>query len=396
MRLGRILAALTGVMLLWGAAAADTYNAADRTTAFQIKSGRLDETREIFVRTPPNYDPENETYPVVYVLDGEWNFEFVAAYLDFGFDNEIYPEMIVTGVRNVNRNRDYVPRADQYFSDTGEADRFLEFVKEEWIDEISDRYPVSNDRVLIGHSFGGVFTLHALFREPDLFDAHIALGSSAWIADRILFDEASEFFAANPENTSFVYMAVGEGDGGPTVPSSVDLAARFEEEAPETLEWTFEITPKTDHFKNVPSGMHNAFMLYFPAWEFDDEVVARAESGGAAGVDAWFAEKHEALGFRFNPAWFDMGIAALGLSRGENSDAALALMAQMRAHYPENAHVASFSASVFENTGDHQSAEAEYRRAADIAREKGLHPNAIHLDGLERGIARNRDAQSGQ
>ena len=174
-------------------ALADTYDSSERTHAFEVESEALSETREIMVRTPPYYK-DGQRYPVVYVLDGEWNFEFVASYLDYLADNEVYPQMIVTGVRNVNRNRDYVPRKDANFADTGEADAFLEFVKDEWIEEVERDYPASGERIIVGHSFGGVFALHAFFKEPDLFDANIALGASAWIGDRVLFEEANALF----------------------------------------------------------------------------------------------------------------------------------------------------------------------------------------------------------
>jgi pimeloyl-ACP methyl ester carboxylesterase len=301
--------------------------------------------------------------------------------------------MIVTGVKNVNRNRDYVPRKDIYFDDTGEADKFLDFVAEEWIEYVDREFHTTGERILIGHSFGGVFTLHTLFRRPEIFDAYIALGSSAWIADRILFEEAVSFFETSKNSEAFVYMAVGEGDGGPTVPSSADLAELFEERAPESLEWTFKITPKADHFKNFAAGLHDAFMVLFPAWKFEEEVRARGESQGAAGVNAWFDEKRSALGFRFKPAWFDMGVTATALSRDSYGEAALALTAQLRNYYPQNPHVAAFSATVYENLKRFDLAEHEILRAIAIAKEQKLHPNEIHIDQLQRRLDRLRDAQ---
>ncbi len=374
-----------------GPAAAETYGSEKRTREYSIASDALDEKRTIYVRTPPAYDP-SKTYPVVYVLDGEWNFEYVASYLDYMFDNEVYPDLIVTGVRNVNRNRDYVPRADPYFEDTGEAGAFLDFVGEEWISFVEKKYPATGERILIGHSFGGVFTLHALFSEPALFDAYIALGASAWIADRVLFEEAERYFADPQDADAFVYMAVGEGDGGPTVPSSEALAALFREHAPASLDWTFDVTPKTDHFKNFASGMHDAFMALFPAWGFAEEVTSRAKSDGAAGVDQWFSEKEAALGYRFKPAWFDMGVAAISLSNSGAGDAAMQLMENMVRHYPDSPHVAAFAGNVFEQNDRFAAAAAEYERAIEIARERDLHPNVIHLDRLEASAARNRAA----
>ncbi len=380
---------LLGAVALWamlaGGAAANTDDAAARSERFSVHSEVLGETRELLLRRPPGYAGDR-SYPVVYVLDGEWNFELVAAYLDYMADNAIFPPMIVTAVTNVNRNRDYVPRPDPYFTDTGKADDFLAFVEQDWQPAIDKRYPTSGDTIIVGHSFGGVFTLHSLFSGRELFDAYIALGSSAWIADRVLFEEAEAWFKSAPAADSFVYMAVGEGDGGPTVPSSEALAKLFAERAPAELEWYFEITPRTDHFKNVVAGMNEGFMKLFPAWGFVEEVEAAAGSG-ARGVDQWFRTREAELGYRFLPAWFDMGVAATGLAQSGNTEAAIALVRNLRRHQPDNAHVASFAAGIYRAAGDTGNAIAEYRRAIALAEAQGLHPNAMHLDRLRQRLA---------
>ena len=363
-----------------------------------LESEALNETREIFTRTPPDYDPENRAYPVVYVLDGDWNFEYVAGYLGYMFDNRTYPEMIVTGVRNVNRNRDYVPRPDPYFEDTGEADSFLKFVKNEWIEEIEESYSASEERIIIGHSFGGVFALHALFSDPALFDAYIVLGASAWISDGVLVEEAHTYFENPTDADAFVYMAVGEGDGGPTVPSSRALAEVFESSAPESLEWVFDITPKTDHFKNFASGMHDAFMALFPTWGFPDEVLDVARIEGGEGVNEWFNEKRAVLGMRFHPSWFDLGNVAFTLTQEGHGDAAIVLINNLKSYHPQNGYVASFAASVFEMNERYEEALREYERAIEIVTEQELHPNTLHKGSLESGAERMREqlAKSGE
>ncbi len=376
------------VLMAGSTAIADTYDSSQRTHTFAIESDALNETRQVIVRTPPKYNADEKRYPVVYVLDGEWNFEFVASYLDYMADNEVYPQMIVTGVTNVNRNRDYVPRADANFSDTGGADDFLAFVKNEWIKDVEGRYPASGDRIIVGHSFGGVFALHAFFKEPSLFAANIALGASAWIGDGVLYEEADALFEGQKNVDGFVYMAVGEGDGGPTVPSSKQLAEIFKDKAPASLEWTFSITPQTDHFKNVPSGLHDAFMAFFPAWDFHHDVQREAERNGAEGVNDWFDRKRLALGFRFQPAWFDMGVLAMQLARDGRGEAALALIDQLLAFYPQSAYVADFSRAVNETLGRYEIAEGEAERAIALTRAQDLHPNAIHLERLERALDR--------
>lgn len=356
------------------------------TTAFDIESSVLGETRRVLVRLPEGHEP-GRPYPTVYVLDADGQFEWIAAYLGYMARQAVYPPVIVTGVLNVNRNRDFVPRADANYPDTGEAARFLRFVKDEWVPRIEADHGESSGRVIVGHSFGGVFAMYALFSAPGLFDATIALGTSAWVGDGVLMEQARSWFDDEAPNGQFVYMAVGENDGGPTVPSSRDLAALFELHAPNSLDWQYVETPRTEHFLNVVSGGHGGFMALFPSYGFDDELLAAARAGGREAVDAWFQDKEESLGWRFVPSWFDLGVAAMQVAPTD-VDAALAITSSLLRHHPDHANAMSFHAGVLSRAGRHEEAVVSYQRAIALVESQGLHPNRAHLDSLRQGLAR--------
>lgn len=367
-------------------AGADPVDLRERNHVFTLKSSVLDEQREIFVRVPRDYDSE-QRYPVVYVLDGEWNFDLVASYLDYHTNEGLYPALIVTGIRNVNRNRDYVPRADSHFPYTGDADKFLRFVETEWQPLINTRYSTAPQRALVGHSFGGTFALHALFSAPASFDAYIALSASTWVADRVLFDEAAAFFDDYTGKPRFVYMAVGEADGGATVPDGEAMASLFETGAPDSIEWYFDIHPRAEHFLNFTSGMHQGFQRLFPRWQFESELQQAAISGGAEAVTAWFDNKRDTLGWRFRPSWFDIGVAALRLAGAGHHDAAICVIEQLRDYAPEHPHVLAFAGSVYRNAGELERARAAVTRAIEVTREQDADPNIIQLPRLERQLA---------
>ncbi len=381
-RFSQTVLVFTTALLLASTTSAEWQSSANRESTLTIQSKALGEERTVVLRLPARFDA-NKAYPVVYVLDAEWNFEYIAAYLDNMVLNGNYPPMVVTGIVNVNRNRDYVPRSDPHFMHTGEADSFLAFAENEWMPAIESRFSGAEARVLVGHSFGGVFALHTLFTQPELFDAYLAMGSSAWIGGGVLLEEARALFASDATPDAFVWMAVGEGDGGPTVPSSRDLAAVFELEAPPSLEWTFSVTPRTDHFTNFITGTHEAFMALFPAWGFKEELAQSARALGAKGVEDWFAGKQAALDWRFQPNWFDLGVTALGLARDPvTADAALAVTAALRNFYPDNAFIALYSATVYESAQQFELALSETERALALAQAQNLDPNELQLEML--------------
>lgn len=385
---------LMSLLPIDSSAAPDAGSAA-RTTTHIIESKVLGERRVIDVRLPSGY-AAGASYPVVYVLDGEWAFDLVASYVDYHVREGLFPPVIVTAVRNVNRNRDYVAEPDRHFPYTGGAAAFVDFVAEEWRGLIADRYGSDGPNVLLGHSFGGTFTLYALFTRAALFDAYIALSASTWVSERFLFDAAERYFSDHPRaagsaNRRFVYMAVGENDGGPTVPDGKALAAVFEARAPKALEWYFEIHPRTEHFLNFTAGLHAGFQRLFPHWEHDRELMARARADGVAGVEQWFAMQQETLGWRFRPAWFDLGVVALRLRAEDRHAAAVAIVDMLRRWHGRNPNLLAMAGEVYRAAGDLTRAEQVLQLAIEEAIAQREAPNAIQLPRLERALERVRE-----
>ena len=60
----------------------------------------------------------------------------------------------------------------------GGAAVFLDFMEKELVPYVETHYPVTNFRTLIGHSYGGLFTIYALSERPTLFHYYLAIDPS--------------------------------------------------------------------------------------------------------------------------------------------------------------------------------------------------------------------------
>src|SRR5689334_9524456 len=79
-----------------------------------IYSDILKEKRAIQVVLPKNYKSESpEKYEVMYVLDGEWNVQFMANTQQFTQDEAFMPPIILVAIFNTDRNRDFLPTHSQ-------------------------------------------------------------------------------------------------------------------------------------------------------------------------------------------------------------------------------------------------------------------------------------------
>lgn len=160
-------------------------------TRHSIYSEVLGEQRRIHVFLPAgvgNADTSKH-YPVLYLLDGDYHFHSVTGLLHQLADNGMCPEMIVVAIPNTDRSRDLTPtrsmelpngKTAPFLKTTGGAENFTRFLETELIPYVEKRYPTAPHRLLVGHSFGGLFVINTLVNHPQLFDSYVAIDPSLW------------------------------------------------------------------------------------------------------------------------------------------------------------------------------------------------------------------------
>jgi len=181
-----------------------------------IDSKTLQEERVLNIYLPHGYSPDStKTYPVIYLLDGSIDEDFIhiAGAVQFGSFSWInmLPESIVVGIANVDRKRDfsYPTRNDldkKYLPTGGGAAKFIQFLSSEVQPFITRQYKTDTISTLIGQSLGGLLATQILFKQPELFDNYVIVSPSLW------WDEESLLHAEPTAYTSTksVYVAVGK------------------------------------------------------------------------------------------------------------------------------------------------------------------------------------------
>ncbi|PYS71669.1 MAG: hypothetical protein DMF69_09630 [Acidobacteria bacterium] len=99
----------------------------------------------------PNATPQNagKKYPVLYLLDGQWDFKLLDSVYGGLYYDKFVPEMIIIGITysgpNPNydllRSYDYTPVAEADRPGTGDGPKFLAFLKNELFPMIEKNYP---------------------------------------------------------------------------------------------------------------------------------------------------------------------------------------------------------------------------------------------------------------
>jgi hypothetical protein len=193
------------------------------TELHHLNSAIVGQQYEIKVRLPERYDEGEESYPVLYLLDGDHIFAMatdIVQYLIYG--NHI-PDLIIIspayGDKNTPeyggsnmRNRDLSPFLIPDLDTPPGAAKYLQFFEQELMPFATSQFRIdSSDKTLAGWSLGAIFVLYALFEKPALFQRRIAFDI---IAPQLLEMETA-FAADNDTLPGKLFLASGDYDMTP-------------------------------------------------------------------------------------------------------------------------------------------------------------------------------------
>ncbi|MEO0341784.1 MAG: alpha/beta hydrolase-fold protein, partial [Bacteroidota bacterium] len=215
--------------------------------AYTITSSILQEQRQLMVYTPPDYADSKDSCHVLYLLDAEWNFHFVASTVDKLMASGMMPPSIVVGIVNTNRSRDLTPAGNNDNPRRfGGAASFLSFITEElqpWVGEHFRTYPFN---ILAGHSFGGLFTVFSMMEAPEAFQAYIALSPSLGRNSEQQVKRAASFFEAKDPLSKSLYLAIGD-EQGYTKLSTEKLDQVVQGSKPMSFRYKFDMLEDENH-----------------------------------------------------------------------------------------------------------------------------------------------------
>lgn len=182
----------------------------------EIHSAILNETRTINIYLPVGYSADTlKTCPVIYLLDGSANEDFIhiAGLAQFLTMIEKMPPTIVVGIANVDRKRDFtfpttIKKDLLDFPTTGFSTKFISFIEEELQPLIHSKYSTSSSKTIIGQSLGGLLATEILLKKPQLFSNYLIVSPSLWWNNESLL--RNPLTEINKTDGKKVFIAVGK------------------------------------------------------------------------------------------------------------------------------------------------------------------------------------------
>lgn len=193
-----------------------------------LNSKILNEERILNIYLPQNFD-ETKSYPIIYLLDGSMNEDFIHVTGLVQFFNQMYsmPETIVVGIANIDRKRDFTFHTDlkdlqKDYPTTGHSDKFIDFLEKELKPYIESQFKTT-DSYLFGQSLGGLLATEILLKKPEMFDNYFIISPSLWWDDESLLKQATLLLSKIPDTKKFIYISVGKGEHKVMVKDAQDL-----------------------------------------------------------------------------------------------------------------------------------------------------------------------------
>lgn len=228
-----------------------------------LHSEILGEERPLLIYLPSEYEHSEKSYPVLYLLDGEWHFHHVSGILQFFEFSKKDIQLIIVAVVNTHRGRDFSPSTwPGYKTYTGGADNFNLFLEKELIPFVQNNYRTAPFKVLAGHSLAGTFTLYSFLSRPELFDAYISFSPCLFWHDRYMLKISEKFLNTHQKLNKILYIA-HEYKEGIQASTMEEFTTVLKNQTPEGLVWAVLFKENDDHFSYVHKAIYDGLEFIF-------------------------------------------------------------------------------------------------------------------------------------
>lgn len=246
----------------------------------EIQSLMLGERRILNIYLPDGYKKSDTTkYPVVYLLDGSADEDFIHIVGLFQFNNfpwiERVPKSIIVGIANIDRRRDFTytttVEGDKKKNPTsGQSSKFINFIEKELQPYIEKKYNTNSSKMIIGQSLGGLLATEILLNKPTLFNKYLIISPSLWWNDGSLLNQESSIYEAKYPQPVDVFISVGKEGLAPTEKPHVMeveaklLAEKLKASKNKKLKIYYDYLPEENHATVTHQAVFDGLRALYP------------------------------------------------------------------------------------------------------------------------------------
>lgn len=228
-------------------------------------SNELNEERTLNIYLPGGYDA-SQSYPVIYLLDGSADEDFIhiAGLVQYGNYDwiKMVSKSILIGISNIDRKRDFtfpttIEQDKKDYPTTGSSAKFITFIEKELQPFVESKYKTSGSKTIIGQSLGGLLATEILFKKPTLFTNYIIISPSIWWDNESLFKINPKFLQTDFSQKTKVF--VGVGNEGKVMENDARKLYRILSKQNKNIESHFHFFKESNHGDILHEAVYKAF-----------------------------------------------------------------------------------------------------------------------------------------
>jgi len=347
----------------------------------------LNEERKILVYVPSSSkNNPNNIYPVVYLLDGNNHFNSVTAMiqnLSEVLRNTVLPQMIVIGIQHTDRIGDF----------SGGA--FTSFMEKELIPYVDSIYPTSRYRILIGHSFGGAYTINTLFNNTELFKSYIAIDPMSFDNHKLI-EQANKFLKEKDFTGNSFYLAIANSPLVYSQDTSFHNNYRVNLKLLNSMEiykqnhlkfsWKFY---KNDNHTSVPFiAEYEGLRFIFDFYKFPDVDILSGVSNPDSFILHYYENITKILGYKVTPPEGELLSLGYILIENKSYDKSYKILKMLVDNYPPNFMFYNALGDLYRTQGDSLKAIEYYNKTLSLNPNDGLAKQMIQT--LKENVNHNK------
>lgn len=358
-------------------------------SAETIPSAILKAERTIWVHLPETYKADGaKPYPVVYVLDGETQFQAMVAVTEHLSAENLAPKMIVVGVLQNDRLAELTFGRDMEFPNSeGKGEQFLDYIEKELIPHVEARYRSAPYRIFVGHSVGGLAVVHTLVHRPQLFSSYISLEGALWWDKHRVVKDAKNVLAqpSYDGKTLFIGMAnhldtkpsleeVRKDKSSDTdlIRANIELIDDFSKNKRKALRLGQQYYPNDSHSSLTLKAEYDALQFIFDTYglKFQRSQLENPAFDVAQRYTAYYQTLTKKMGYRIQPESAELVHHGYAFLRRKEYDRAAFFFQQLQQYYPNDPNTYDCLGDLYSTMGDKPKAVESFRKGLSLGNMK--------------------------
>ncbi len=339
-----------------------------------LNSKILNEERTIQIYTPESYWNYTFQYPVLYLLDSEYEFHHTTGLINFMAGTGKIPEMIVVGIVNTNRSRDLTPPGpnnkenQEFWGEIGGAENFRDFIKTELMSYIDKNYRTAGYNIIRGQSFGGLFGVFDFLRDKPLFNAYLLTSPTVRWNENNLFKKLENLHIATQDKIK-VYIGEAEFDSGNDTgikEFSKLLASNFND----STYFKYEYFMDESHYSLVLDATKKGLDFVYENWKLPKDVVSK---GDFDDLKLHYSKLSQELGYEIKIPMAETIRLVNDKLREKDYALAIDISKKNIELYPDQPETYWHAGDAYSFAEDYTNALIYFKLALHKAKEKSLH-----------------------